>query len=106
MRLVSEMEANLVSGGGFLASDSFDGGGGGAYSAAYVATVYVTAPAQGPSGPDWTEFGAGVAALAFGAALALAAPATAIVTIAVIVSSYWGGVIVADSFQNGANFQP
>jgi len=109
MRLVSEIEANLVSGGSFLASDSFDGGGGGGggFSAASIATVYVTAPAASSSiFPEWTEFGAGAAVLGFALLLAAAAPATPIITIAVIVSSYWGGVIVSDSFQGGVNFQP
>lgn len=102
MRLISEVEANLVSGGSFLVSDSFDASNGGGY--AYGSPVYVSAQSSS-GGPDWTEFGAGVAALAFAAGLALAAPATALVTIAVVVSSYWGGVIVSDSFQDGANFK-
>jgi len=103
MRLISALETQLVAGGYMSASDESINEYYG-HETVVMPVVVVNAPAS--TGPDWTEFGAGVAALAFGAALALAAPATAIVTIAVVVSSYWGGVIVADSFQNGANFQP
>ncbi|WP_215407512.1 hypothetical protein [Janthinobacterium sp. JC611] len=97
MRLISEMETQLVGGGSFLASDSFDGGGAGGSGGGSWNSVEIVGHS---SGPDWGEVGAGAGFIGLGAAIAIgvAAPG-ALVVGAVVALAYWGGVMIGDGFQ-------
>jgi hypothetical protein len=99
MRLISDVETKMVSGGGYLTSDSFDGGGGGGgmcwgsdfQDSCDVTTVYIYG---GIENPNWVNVGSALGALGGALMAAATLPVTAGVAIGAAVVIV-GALIVA-----------
>lgn len=93
MRLISDVEAKLVAGGGFLASDSFDGSNGMCWGIEFqdtcdMPTVEISYPTI--EDPNWTNVWTAVGALGAILVGVASAPAIAAVGAAVAIGAAIG----------------